>query len=77
MPNRARTIEKITFLTYHNGTDVLMKERSKVVDETKRCIREGMISLLHEKEYSDIKMQEIAQRSNRQVSTESGYYVLT
>lgn len=35
-----------------------------MVDETKRCIREGMISLLHEKEYRDIQMKEIAQQSN-------------
>lgn len=32
--------------------------------ESKKCIREGMISLLEEKEYSDIQMKEIAQRSN-------------
>lgn len=35
-----------------------------MVNETKRCIREGMISLLREKEYSEIQMKEIAQRSN-------------
>lgn len=34
------------------------------MDEPKRCIRQGMISLLKEKGYSDIQMKEIAQRSN-------------
>lgn len=35
-----------------------------MVDETRNCIREGMISLLREKEYREIQMQEIARRSN-------------
>lgn len=35
-----------------------------MVDETKKSIREGLISLLYEKEYNEIHMKEIAQRSN-------------
>lgn len=35
-----------------------------MVDETLNCIRAGMLSLLQEKDYSNIQMKEIAERSN-------------
>lgn len=35
-----------------------------MVDETRKCIRDGMISLLQEKHFSEIQMIEIAQRAN-------------
>lgn len=35
-----------------------------MVDETRQCIRAGMISLLKEKSFSEIQMKEIAQRAN-------------
>lgn len=35
-----------------------------MIDDTLRCIRESMMTLLDEKEYSTIQMKEIAQRAN-------------
>ena len=35
-----------------------------MIDDTLRCIRESMMTLLDEKEYSAIQMKEIAQRAN-------------